>query len=68
MWILKGCFHCGGDAFIDRDEYGWFKGCLRCGYQGNLDFPTEPREQMKEKVKEPALAAQAAQSKILVHK
>jgi hypothetical protein len=59
MWILKGCFHCGGDAFIDRDEYGWFKGCLRCGYQGNLDIPTEPREQMKEKVKEPALAAQS---------
>ena len=59
MWILKGCFHCGGDAFIYRDEYGWFKGCLRCGYQGNLDTPSEPREQLKEKVKEPALAAES---------
>jgi len=65
MWILKGCIRCGGDAFIDRDEYGWYEGCLRCGYQGNLDIPTVLREQVVEKAREPALAAQ---SKVLVHK
>jgi predicted nucleic acid-binding Zn-ribbon protein len=37
MWILKGCQRCGGDVFIDKDEYGWwYKGCLQCGWRDEL--------------------------------
>ena len=32
MWKLKACRHCGGDVFLDKDEYGWFENCLQCGY------------------------------------
>jgi len=29
---LKGCPRCGGDIFIDRDQYGWYEYCIQCGY------------------------------------
>ena len=31
MW-LKSCPKCRGDLFLDKDEYGWYKECLQCGY------------------------------------
>lgn len=56
MWILKGCNHCQGDVFIARDEYGWHRQCLQCGYQGHVDILTELRKLQVEIEKEPALA------------
>lgn len=41
MWKLKKCSRCGGDVFIDKDEYGWYEQCLQCGYTGALKNITE---------------------------
>jgi hypothetical protein len=30
------CPKCGGNIYIDSDHYGWFEGCLMCGYVRNL--------------------------------
>ena len=60
IWKLKGCIRCGGDMFLDRDEYGWYEGCLRCGYRSELVIPSKhdrhPIE--KRKKRQPALAGQ----------
>jgi predicted nucleic acid-binding Zn-ribbon protein len=56
-WKLKGCIRCGGDLFVDRDEYGWYEGCLRCGYRGDLSIVANSKKQSTEKSREPALAA-----------
>ena len=42
MWQVKGCPRCGGDVFIDRDHYGWYRECLQCGYMGTLDVSQLP--------------------------
>lgn len=36
MWRLKSCPRCGGDTYIDKDEYSWHERCLQCGYDANL--------------------------------
>jgi len=36
-WVLRGCPRCGGDAFIDRDEEGWYQSCLQCGNRRELE-------------------------------
>lgn len=43
MWQVKGCPRCGGDVFIDRDHYGWYRECLQCGYMGVLDVSQVPK-------------------------
>ncbi len=43
MWQVKGCPRCGGDVFIDRDHYGWYRECLQCGYLGVLDVSQVPK-------------------------
>ena len=57
MWKLKGCIRCGGDVFIDRDEYGWYEGCLGCGYRSELVIPTKRYRPIAGKKKESAVAA-----------
>ncbi len=27
----KGCQRCGGDLFLERDEYGIYVSCIQCG-------------------------------------
>lgn len=56
-WKLKGCIRCGGDLFVDRDEYDWYEGCLCCGYRGELSIVANYGKQSTEKSREPALAA-----------
>ena len=57
VWKLKGCIRCGGDVFIDRDEYGWYEGCLSCGYRSELVIPTKRDRKIAGKKRELALAA-----------
>ena len=45
MWKFKSCPRCGGDIFLDKDKYGWYMECLKCGYQRDLESPTEATEQ-----------------------
>ena len=30
------CPKCGGNVFLDSDQFGWYEGCLQCGYTRNL--------------------------------
>jgi predicted nucleic-acid-binding Zn-ribbon protein len=30
------CPKCGGNVFLDSDLFGWYEGCLQCGYTRNL--------------------------------
>ncbi len=27
----KGCQRCGGDLFLEQDEYGFYAACIQCG-------------------------------------
>lgn len=46
MWKLKSCPRCGGDVFIDRDEYGWYEQCLQCSYYTGLQSTVEVPEKV----------------------
>lgn len=36
-WRLRGCRHCGGDTFLDKDLNDvWNESCLQCGYDAVL--------------------------------
>jgi len=56
MWKLKGCNRCGGDVFMDKDEYGWYQECLQCGHRAELPDIAEPRQKLTSPQKEPVLA------------
>ncbi len=30
------CPKCGGNLFLDSDQYGWYEQCLQCSYTGYL--------------------------------
>jgi len=34
-WKAKSCPKCGGDIFLDMDEFNFFDHCLQCGYVRN---------------------------------
>jgi hypothetical protein len=36
MWKFKNCPRCKGDLYVDRDVYGWYQGCIQCGYLKDL--------------------------------
>lgn len=59
MWKLKGCARCGGDVYINRDEYGWFVQCLQCGYHNELVNIDEARKQMQLPVEVRRVTAEA---------
>jgi len=56
MWRLKGCQRCGGDVFIDKDEYGWYQECLQCGRRFDLSSMVKAKTQPAVAKKEPVLA------------
>ena len=64
MWQVKGCPRCGGDVFIDRDHYGWYRECLQCGYMGVLDVSQVPKSPQSKltiamRAEDPAVSALA---------
>jgi len=60
MWKLKRCPRCGGDIWLDRDQYSWYEQCLQCGYERDLESIAEFEEQPAEREREltPAKRAQ----------
>ena len=40
----KGCQRCGGDLFLEQDEYGTYVSCIQCGAvhaeYSNFEFKT----------------------------
>ena len=40
---FKGCPRCGGDLYLDEDEYGKFLSCLQCGFLRDVAInPVDP--------------------------
>ena len=35
-FVQKKCPRCGGNVFLDVDEYGWLEKCLQCSYTCDL--------------------------------
>jgi DNA-directed RNA polymerase subunit RPC12/RpoP len=48
MWKLKKCTRCGGNMFVDQDEYGWYGQCLQCGSRRDLENIIQAREKAGE--------------------
>lgn len=46
MWKLKKCARCGGNMFVDRDEYDWYGQCLQCGYRSDLESVVQGKEKV----------------------
>jgi len=36
-WKNKNCPRCKGGVYLEKDMYGWYEGCLQCGYSRDLD-------------------------------
>jgi len=40
---LRHCPRCGGNLYLDSDEYGRFEHCLQCGYTAEqVNMAQEP--------------------------
>jgi len=50
-WKFKSCPRCDGDMFIARDQYGWYKDCIQCGYRHDLIDIVELEQQQVRGVK-----------------
>ncbi len=37
MIYFKACPRCNGDMTLTGDHYGWFKECLMCGYEADVE-------------------------------
>ncbi|MFH1032770.1 MAG: hypothetical protein V1767_09440 [Chloroflexota bacterium] len=42
-FIGKRCPKCGGNIYLDRDEYGWYQKCLQCGFNCELESIVDAR-------------------------
>ena len=63
VWKLKSCPRCGGDTFLDRDEYEWYEQCLQCGYVHELKNVTGFYKRSGEREEEPALAGETQRTR-----
>ena len=52
-FYFKACPKCGGDMYLDRDAYGYFRKCLQCSKIVELEF----RPLLSDKAAERELAA-----------
>ena len=43
-FLQKKCPRCGGNVFLDRDEYGWLEQCLQCSYSSVLGKLVETKD------------------------
>jgi DNA-directed RNA polymerase subunit M/transcription elongation factor TFIIS len=54
MWKFKSCPRCKGDLYVDRDSYGWYQGCMQCGYLKDLSnlalSSKQPKKEQQERV------------------
>jgi ribosomal protein L37E len=50
-WRYKSCPRCGGDIFLEKDEYDWNEHCLQCGFEHELKTLEEfSKQEAKKKV------------------
>ena len=46
-FVQKKCPKCGGNVYLDKDEYGWFEQCLQCSFTSMLGKIVDVRETVK---------------------
>jgi len=48
----RGCQRCGGDLFLEQDEYGTYVSCIQCGAvhaeYSNQEYKNFPPQQLVE--------------------
>ena len=44
-WKYKSCPRCGGDVYLGKDEYDWYKKCLQCSFERELKILKEYKQQ-----------------------
>ncbi|MBN1189117.1 MAG: hypothetical protein JXA46_05130 [Dehalococcoidales bacterium] len=49
-FVARKCSKCGGNVYLDRDQFGWYEQCLQCGLVSDLKNIVEVK---KSTVKEP---------------
>lgn len=42
-FVRKRCPKCGGNVYLDRDNYGWYDKCLQCAYTSDLNIIEVPK-------------------------
>jgi len=55
-WKFKSCPRCGGDVFLDKDQYSWCEHCVQCGHVRDLKSIDEFNKLSVENEKKPAAA------------
>lgn len=35
-FIKKRCRRCGGNIYIENDQFGWYEQCLQCGHTADM--------------------------------
>lgn len=49
MIRFKACPKCGGDLYVNKDNYGTFVNCMQCGYLKDVTEETQaPRAPIQE--------------------
>ena len=57
------CHKCKGRVYIDRDEYGWFVGCVMCGYMHDLtEIATAKQKQNSAEGKRESVSTEESKS------
>ena len=46
-FVQKKCPKCGGNVYLDKDEYGWYEQCLQCAFTSMLGNIVDVREKVK---------------------
>jgi len=43
-FLQKRCRRCGGNVYLDKDQFGWYEECLLCSYTRDLQTIVDVRE------------------------
>jgi len=46
-FVQKKCPKCGGNVYLDKDEYGWYEQCLQCSFTSMLGKIVDVQETVK---------------------
>ena len=65
IWKLKGCPRCGGDLYLDNDEYDWYETCLQCSFRQELKEVDKLVENNNLSEKKPVLVGRRSHRKRL---
>jgi hypothetical protein len=48
-FVKNKCPKCGGNLYLDSDQYGWYEQCLQCSFTSIMDKIVDAKEIAKSK-------------------